>query len=284
MTPLFDPAPVAIIRDGNKTLLKWHRGKRNPTDTPFTASRIAEGMRAGASIEIDLQVTGDGMLAVLHDALLEQSTTGKGPVGSADGKTIQSACLLDGSGANSGEPVMLFSDLARLVAEDEAAEGAVLQLDFKDPLSAFHDNTAAHFAQAVRPVARHMILSGGDAQAVRLLSAATPGLAAGYDPCLDGAMEQVMASGHYAGFTQNALNTAPWASMFYLHYELVFAAEDAGFDMIAAFHEAGKTVDAWTIKGSDPEDQARAERLLALKADQITTDDADGLFRALTAS
>jgi len=53
---------------------------------------------------------------------------------------------------------------------------------------------------------------------------------------------------------------------------------DAGFDIVAAFHAAGKRVDAWTLQAADAETKAIAERLLALRVDQITTDDPEGLF------
>ncbi|MDB5536345.1 MAG: glycerophosphodiester phosphodiesterase, partial [Devosia sp.] len=50
---------------------------------------------------------------------------------------------------------------------------------------------------------------------------------------------------------------------------------------IAAFHAHGRRIDAYTIQRSDPESVASVERLLALKVDQITTDDPEGLAAAL---
>ena len=61
---------------------------------------------------------------------------------------------------------------------------------------------------------------------------------------------------------------------------MLFAADD-GFDLIAAFHAAGRRVDAYTIKRADAAGLAAARRLLALRVDQITTDDAEGLAAAL---
>lgn len=270
--------PVAITRNGHTTLIKWHRGRRNPADTPFTGSRIAEGMEAGASVEIDLQVHGEGGMVVLHDALLEQSTTGKGPVAETPASGFSGVSLLANDGRDSFEPVMLLDALTRQIAARPVGSTALLQLDFKDRLTDFHDSTVDAFARAVLPVAAHMILSGGDAGAVKRLAAAVPGLAVGYDPCLYGAMEAAMASGDFTGFVASALETAPWARMIYLHVDLVLSADAAGFDMIDAFHAAGKTVDAWTIRAIDAETIPKIDRLLALKADQITTDDADGLF------
>ena len=190
MTP-----PIAIQANGHETMLKWHRGRVRPGDTPFTAQRIAEGLAAAASIEIDLQITADGDLAVLHDPLLEQSTTGHGAVFKTTSAQIAKCRLLDRNHEDSGENVMLLADLAALVANGATKDGAVLQLDFKDPLTNFHNDTVEIFAKAVRPVADHMILSGGDAGAVQTLAGAVPGLPVGYDPCLDDAMGQAIASG-----------------------------------------------------------------------------------------
>ena len=56
--------PIFITRNGHRTWLKWHRGRRRASDPVFTGQRIVEGMRLGASIEVDLVVTGDNGFAV----------------------------------------------------------------------------------------------------------------------------------------------------------------------------------------------------------------------------
>ena len=61
---------------------------------------------------------------------------------------------------------------------------------------------------------------------------------------------------------------------------MLFAADD-GFDLTAAFQAAGRRVDAYTIKRADAAGLAAARRLLGLRVDQITTDDAEGLATAL---
>lgn len=85
------------------------------------------------------------------------------------------------------------------------------------------------------------------------------------------------ASGNYLGFIEDALATAPDADMIYLAYEIVLAAADAGVDIIAPIHAAGRRVDAWTINSVTPQSTDAVERLLRLKVDQITTDDPEGL-------
>jgi hypothetical protein len=81
-----------------------------------------------------------------------------------------------------------------------------------------------------------------------------------------------------------ALAASPDAELVYLDHELVLFAADDGFDLVAAFHAAGRRVDAYTIQRADAAGLAVARRLLALGVDQITTDDADGLAAALASS
>src|ERR1700760_1833809 len=71
---------VAIERNGHRTWLKWHRARKHFSDLPFTGERILEGLRAGASVEVDLIKHADGGFAVLHDFSLDRGTTGTGLV------------------------------------------------------------------------------------------------------------------------------------------------------------------------------------------------------------
>ena len=130
-------------------------------------------------------------------------------------------------------------------------------------------------------MARHFILSSGDAEAVRLLTAGVPGIRIGYDPCHMGAIERLMASRDYPAFVADALAASPQAELVYLDHELVLFAADDGFDLVAAFHAAGRRVDAYTLPRADAAGLAAARRLLALRVDQITTDDPEGLDAAL---
>ena len=63
---------------------------------------------------------------------------------------------------------MLLEDLAALIARDGAHPEALLQLDYKEDAAALTPRAVATFAAALAPVARHFILSSGDAEAVRL--------------------------------------------------------------------------------------------------------------------
>ncbi|OLP57604.1 glycerophosphodiester phosphodiesterase [Rhizobium rhizosphaerae] len=278
------PRGVAIERDGHKTWLKWHRGRRQAGDLSFTRHRLIEGLRLGASLEIDLLRYDAPGFVVLHDEMLDAATTGQGRVLSASAETLRGLRLRQDNGQPTDHPVLLIEDLARLIQETraEAGEtGAVIQLDMKEGSEAIRDEDLAAFAAAIGPVARSVILSGGDAQAVQRLSQAVPDMPVGYDPCHFGAAEALRESRDFQGFVDRAAEASPHATMIYLEYPLVLFAAEAGFDMVAAFHQLDRQVDAYTVQLASPEMVADVECLLALKVDQITTDDPTGLDLAL---
>lgn len=275
--------PVSITRDGHRTFLKWHRGRRFATDPVFTGKRILEGMAIGASVEVDLVVTGDRGYAVLHDITLDRETTGRGLVAAAGDAVIRNLRLRDETGAPLDEPVMLLDDLCALMVSGTVHPDALLQLDYKQDETVLDDRAIANFAKATKPVAKTMIVSSGSPAAVKLLTDAVPGMRSGYDPS-ESIMEYGPAPNASAlqAFVDDALAAARDVEMVYLHWEIVTRSADAGFDIVEAFHRHGKRIDAWTIRETNAASVAVVERLLSLKVDQITTDDPEGLAAALS--
>ncbi len=274
--------PLHIDRDGHRTWLKWHRARRRASDPVFTGARILEGMRLGASVEVDLVVHADHGFAVLHDLTLDDDTTGSGPVRAAGAALLRGLHLRGNDGAVLPDRVMLIEDLCALLAQEPPHPDALLQLDFKEDMAALDPETLAAFGRTIGNLGRHMILSGGDFAAVDALVGAAPGLHMGYDPCHGGSLDSLRRTGDFAGWIADALATAPKASLIYLAHEIVIAGADAGFDLIGAVHDAGRRVDAYTIQRVTPESLALVRRLLDLRADQITTDDPEGLIQALS--
>jgi glycerophosphoryl diester phosphodiesterase len=272
--------PISVNRAGHRTFLKWHRARRRAGDPAFTGRRILEGMGMGASVEVDLVLHADDGFAVLHDLTLEQETTGSGPVRATPAAAIRTLHLRDDDGRPLPDRVMLLEDLAALIARAGPHADALLQLDYKEDDAALTPRAIETFARALAPVARHVILSSGDAEAVRRLAAGRPGLRIGYDPCHEGAVERLTASRAYPAFVAEALAALP-AELIYLDHALVLFAADDGFDLVAPFRAAGRRVDAYTITGAAAAGVAAARRLLALRVDQITTDDPEGLAAAL---
>jgi len=276
------PSDIFCLRDGHRTFFKWHRGRRTITDPVFTGQRIIEGMRLGASVEVDLVRHASNGFAVLHDETLDRETTGHGPVAEASAEVIRQLRLRDNDGQPTAHPVMILEDLTALLAKGGLHPDALLQLDFKQTLADLTPDNLAGFTQAVAPVQEHMILSSGDAEAVDALARALPRLHVGYDPCHDGKLEELMESKDFADFVESALEDSPRAEMIYLNYALVLFADDNGFDIVKAFHDGGRRIDAYTIQSAGEESADTVERLLDLKVDQITTDDPVGLGRLIT--
>jgi glycerophosphoryl diester phosphodiesterase len=189
--------------------------------------------------------------------------------------------LRGNDGAPIADHVMLLEDLCALLADNPPHPEAVLQLDYKEDQGPLDDTALASFARSVGPVAGHMILSSGEAESVDRLTGAAPGIRIGYDPCHGDSVRRLMQSNDFAMFVDETLTASPQAEMVYLAYQLVLAAADSGFDIVAALHAAGRRVDAYTLKQADAPGRDLAERLLALRVDQITTDDPEGLSALL---
>jgi len=270
--------PVFIERDGHRTWLKWHRAKRKISDPVFTGARILEGMRLGASVEVDLVIHADRGYAVLHDLSVERETNGRGKVAELGADALRALRLRNEDGTILPDFVMLLEDLTELLLKGELHPDALLQLDYKEDWKVLDERAIASFKRSVAPVARHMILSSGDAEAVRLLTEGVEGLRIGYDPCHDGALERLQVSRDFTGFVREAVAASPNAEMIYLYYGLVLEADRLGFDVVGAFHAEGRRIDAYTINQVDEDNRAKVARLLELKVDQITTDDPEGLI------
>ncbi|MCA0941822.1 glycerophosphodiester phosphodiesterase [Salipiger pacificus] len=274
-------APTVLEHAAGHTWLKWHRGRRRGSDFEFDPRRIREGMRLGASVEVDLRRHAGGGFAVLHDETLDAATTGSGPVALASAEALRGVLLRDNAGAATAVRVALLGDLCRDLAAAAIGDGALLQLDLKEDSGTLTEDDIAAFARDVAPVQRHMILSGGDALAVRRLAQALPQMQTGHDPCHFGAREALAVSGDDAGFVARALAEAGAARMIYLDIRLILDSLQRGFDMIAAFHAAGCRVDAYTVQRATPDRVALCARLMVLGVDQITTDDPEALFAEL---
>jgi glycerophosphoryl diester phosphodiesterase len=246
----------------------------------FDPARIVEGMRLGASVEIDIVRHAGGGFAVLHDDTLDRATTGKGLVSEATAVQIRTLRRRDNAGLVTETPIALLGDLCTHLSGTRIGDGALLQLDLKETSETLTEADIHAFAQNVAPVQRHLILSGGDAKAVTRLAQALPDMQVGHDPCHFGTREALALSGNDTGFVTRALDEAGRAELIYLDIRLIFDALGRGFDMIAAFHAAGRRIDAYTVQTTTPATVALCERLMELGVDQITTDDPEGLYAA----
>lgn len=273
---------MALIRDGHRTLLKWHRARRRAADPVFTATRLIEAMRVGASVEIDLVIHADRGFAVLHDRTVDAATTGVGRIADLRAADLRGLFLRANDGRPLDQRVLLLEDLAEILENAPLNPDALLQLDFKEDAAALDDAAITVFADAVTPFAANAILSCGDSEAVRILTDAVPSIRIGYDPCHHGASDAVLRTGDFEAFADRAVAASPNAEMVYLERRIVLEAERRGTDIIDEFHRRARTVDAYTIYTVDEPSIRDVARLLDLRVDQITTDDPEGLYAAFT--
>jgi glycerophosphoryl diester phosphodiesterase len=115
-----------------------HRGA--PADEPENTLRsFSRALAVGvAAVELDVQLTKDGRLAVIHDETLDRTTNGRGPV---QDFTLAELKRLD---AGRGEPVPSLEEVfdlvqgkAHLVVELKQPEAAGALLDFFQARRAF---------------------------------------------------------------------------------------------------------------------------------------------------
>jgi len=123
-----------------------HRGA--PADEPENTLRsFARALAVGvAAVELDVQLTKDGRLAVIHDETLDRTTNGRGPV---QDFTLAELQRLD---AGRGEPVPSLEEVfdlvqgkADLVVELKQPEAAGALLDFFRARRVFEAATIVSF-------------------------------------------------------------------------------------------------------------------------------------------
>jgi glycerophosphoryl diester phosphodiesterase len=274
-----DEPGLDLYHGGHRVRLKWHMGRRVRSDVPFTPSRAHEAMALGASFEVDLNRHAGAGFAVLHDETLDRETDGHGPVMAARPDALRRLKLRRPSGEITDEKVLLLDDLADLVRSGSVHPETLIQLDLKVGADVIDQATVEAFAATLAGVAPHFILSGGDRDAVARLGRATPGLNLGFDPCHEHTTADIEAGADLDAFVAAALAALPEASLIYLDYSAILASERRGVDLIAAFHAAGKRIDAYTLDLHHPGADASLRRLIELGADQITTNEPDAVAR-----
>ena len=264
---------LQIISGGHVTRLKWHRLRRSMADPEFSVAVMAEGFRLGASMELDLQVRADGGFAVLHDDTLDRETTGSGHVVAHTGAEIAALRYRTQDCA----PI-LSEDLAGMLTAAHPA--ALLQFDMKNTAEEVGRGGIDHFAELFADRCGQIIVSGGDLPLIRALADRIPALQRGYDPTDDLlALFPKLGLSGVERHLLTVLRDRVKPDMVYLQWDMLVSAARMGLDMVALAHAEGVAVDAWTHEMAQPaEGFSDAEwdqfsALLALKPDQITTDE-----------
>ncbi|RFB85677.1 glycerophosphodiester phosphodiesterase [Rhizobium leguminosarum bv. trifolii] len=280
MTRLLDAQGLEISHEGHRTRLKWHRLRKRFADPLFSADVMAEGFAAGASMELDMRVRADGGFVVLHDRKLDGETTGHGPIAEKSLGDLGDIRMKEGD-----RPLILSEDLAAMMQSTHPA--ALLQFDMKDDYEAIGARGIAHLAAHFRDIAASVIVSAGSLDLIVAVKEKLPHLLRGIDPT-DKLYDISKASGWKAVEMELRadLSGPTEPDTIYLHWPLILEAANGGLDMIALCQDEGKRVDAWTFTLKDPEagfsdeEWRNFQALMALKPDQVTTDEAPATERA----
>ncbi len=275
-----DACGLQIVFKNHTTLLKWHRLRRRMADPLFSAEVMAEGFKAGASMELDLRVRADGGFVVLHDKDLEGETSGHGIIAQKSLAELRGLRMKDGD-----RPLLTSEDLAAML--QSAHPDALLQFDMKDDYEAIGEKGIAHLAEHLQRISASVIVSAGSQQLILAVKEKLPHLRRGIDP--SDKLGNICKAGGWNAVEKELLAdlrgpTEP--ETIYLYWPMLLDAAKAGLDMIALCHSEGKRVDAWTFTLKDPDggfndtEWANFSALMALKPDQITTDEAPATERA----
>ncbi len=254
------------------TRLKWHKLRRHGAQAPFLRENLVRGLALGASMEVDLRLLACGNFVCLHDEHLDQETTGSGPVRALDADAISRLAMRTPDGTPTQSPPLLLSEVVALIAASPDVDGAArLQLDLQEQHTVLSAAVCDRFAATVNPVASRLLLSAFDWAAVQQLGGGIAGLGFGHDPSEQSRRWDFDEPGANQAFCRSIARQAPDAQMIYLYYRLVGSLLDAGFDIIAALHGLGFSIDCWTIDDGRPDATPALRQCLQLGVDQITT-------------
>jgi glycerophosphoryl diester phosphodiesterase len=106
-----------------------HRGGAAPwPENSLTAFRNALALGAGI-LELDVHLTADGEVAVIHDPTLERTTDGRGPVARCTAADLRRARLRDAAGRLTDDCVPLLDEVLALATPT----GVTLLVEVKTP-------------------------------------------------------------------------------------------------------------------------------------------------------
>lgn len=188
-----------------RPLLLGHRGA--PFDAPEnTIASFQMALDAGADgVELDVQLSGDGIPAVIHDETLERTTDGRGLISDLPWSGIRAL-------RSAGEPVPSLLEAARWAADSEAwlnveikAAGAaaatmeVLReagLGSRVIVSSFHSSVVAEVGEIDPGMRRFLLLeSWGIAERDAAAACGAQGICLGLAGATQGALEDLRRAG-----------------------------------------------------------------------------------------
>lgn len=255
--------------------LKWHKLRYRADDPPFQRHNLVAALAAGVPCEVDLRFTADHHALCIHDAVLDHETTLTGPVAAALRADIEAGRQRANRGHPLDTPPLFLDEVAAAVRQHGSVGPGLVQLDVKTPVAELHPEALARFGALLGPDAPAFIASGYQWDLIERLTAAAPGLRAGFDPLALYRQPQSMPAGQLRALAERTRAEAPDAEIYYLEANLVLAGLDRGVDLVelVAADRPGVLVDAWTVDPTRPRLAALLARLVGAGVGQITTND-----------
>ena len=295
-----EPHPLSVIRleDGRVASLKAHRCQWSGAFAQNSMPAIEECLRERvARAEIDLHPLRGGDFLVLHDATIEQTTSGFGRADALTRRDARALRLRTPAGVTSERPP-LFSEVVARLLQSPGPTIVELDLGFVEPLAW---PRVEELATMLQPVKNRVLLNGCDWN-MRRVATVDGSLPVAYDlfPHLDwlppGDPEEVdigLPRGAYGyldahPLARRSLTTTPeylrdrldaltrlvpGAREIHLRLTAFERMLDDGFlDVADFFHQRGLLLDVWTLNAETERWRERLTRALAAGVDMITTD------------
>lgn len=273
-----DPAPLPR--------LKWHKLRHRADDPPFQRHNLVAALAAGVPCEVDLRFTADHHALCIHDAVLDHETTLTGPVAAARRADIEAGRQRANRGQPLGTAPLFLDEVVAAVRQHGSVGPGLVQLDVKTPVAELQPDALARFGALLGPDAPAFIASGYQWDLIEKLTAAAPGLRAGFDPLALYRQPQAMPASQLEALAERTRAEAPGADIYYLEANLVLAALDRGLNLVELVTDGrpGVLVDAWTVDPTRPRLPAVLARLIGAGVGQITTNDPATLGPLVTAA
>ena len=266
---------------------------------PNSLEAIRTSLNVGAAcIEVDITALADGDYLLVHEAMLEAETTGRGAVSAC---TANEACTLRirHHDAATDCHVPLLSDIVSLFQQHGGTTR--LQLDFKNMIPFAGDEPLQRLIQIIEPLGPRVIVSSGADWQLRQLREIAPWLDLGLDihfylgwradsedyngegyPRTQGeygywddhpiASRKIWRTANYlknrCGFL---MGLVPNVSTFYISHHFLAQSLADGFNWAEELHRHNIKLDAWTMDVTDAAALVHLPLLLQAGVDYITT-------------
>lgn len=151
-------APSVCLSAPESIAVSAHRG--GPVGPENSLAAMRASIAAGVAIlELDVALTRDGAVVLLHDRTLDRTTTGTGPVALATLAGLRDLRLKDRSGQVTDEPLPTLTEALAL-----ARGRAVISIDFKPASRPSDPSYPADMRNLVSAVARDVQAAGAARQ------------------------------------------------------------------------------------------------------------------------